>query len=797
MLQRSGDSDFDEGSTHAKFEPVYFEGYHECPAGPGAEIFKNDGPFKKWIYDDIQGGEDAEWTADVQRLAAEYRAQGPFFGIVGFSQGAKAAMYLLRHLEKEKNKLPAVLPDFVMLVCGTSPFHYIHDKRDPTDPKTIGYDESLAKGIVKVPSYHVIGNDDPFRPESEALQDFFDPSMRTLVRFKGGHQMPPGTQKEPGLNGLLFRYIESHGFRLCNDRSKGCWLSRYGATDWDIHTDYENRVPHGVVREYTLTVAPQPSLSPDGQPKTNGVTFNNTYPGPAIEACWGDYIVVHVKNQYKDNGTTVHWHGIRQYGSNEMDGVNGVTQCPIPYGEEYTYAFRATQYGHSWYHSHYSLQYPDGVAGPLIIHGPTSDEWDIDVGPILVADWTHETAFEVFNCEAYQCGGQETPPKSDGIVVNGVGPFKQGNGQFTVNYFNATFKPGKKHLLRLINGSAASSYVFSIDNHTMTVVAADFVAIKPYKTDSLLLGIGQRYTIIVEANQQKSTYWMRTTPAAGGCSSFRTDANGNFLQVKETMAMVIYEGAPHVQIPGPDSVKQPNITSACVDQTVDQDRLVPIVPWKVAGHPSNNVTRDSFTAALGATDIPDLVPDHPYAHWVLANDSQSKPVWVDFNHPTILDPTSSPKYSSIVRFNQSSGFIYLIIDSQYLFNPNPEFLYIPAAHPIHLHGSDFVILGQNASTYDPIESPKHFKFDNPSRRDTALLPAGGYLAIAFKPDNPGAWLMHCHIAWHASSGLALQLVVRPREIRDINGDLAPVQQVCNLWNSWVAQNPVTQTDSGV
>ncbi len=59
----------------------------------------------------------------------------------------------------------------------------------------------------------------------------------------------------------------------------------------------------------------------------------------------------------------VHWHGIRQLGTVDADGVNGVTQCPIAPGETYTYRFKAVQYGHTWYHSHYSLQYPDGVAG--------------------------------------------------------------------------------------------------------------------------------------------------------------------------------------------------------------------------------------------------------------------------------------------------------------------------------------------------------------------------------------------------------------------------------------------------
>lgn len=32
---------------------------------------------------------------------------------------------------------------------------------------------------------------------------------------------------------------------------------------------------------------------------------------------------MHVTNKLKTNGTTIHWHGMRQNGTNAMDGVNG------------------------------------------------------------------------------------------------------------------------------------------------------------------------------------------------------------------------------------------------------------------------------------------------------------------------------------------------------------------------------------------------------------------------------------------------------------------------------------------
>lgn len=82
------------------------------------------------------------------------------------------------------------------------------------------------------------------------------------------------------------------------------------------------------------------------------------------------------------------------------------------------------------------------------------------------------------------------------------------------------------------------------------------------------------------------------------------------------------------------------------------------------------------------------------------------------------------------------------------------------------------------------------QLNNPPRRDVALLPLGGYLVIAFKADNPGSWLIHCHIAWHASSGLALQVLERdPARTGDANiaiNNMSEINRVCLNWKRWVA-----------
>ena len=104
-------------------------------------------------------------------------------------------------------------------------------------------------------------------------------------------------------------------------------------------------------------------------------------------------------------------------GTTEMDGVNAVSQCPIAPGEEFTYKFKTTQYGTSWYHSHYSLQYGDGLLGPLTIHGPSTGNYDDPIDPILMNDWNHRSAFMDFQLELE---GNDLP-KMDSILFNGKG----------------------------------------------------------------------------------------------------------------------------------------------------------------------------------------------------------------------------------------------------------------------------------------------------------------------------------------------------------------------------------------
>ena len=146
------------------------------------------------------------------------------------------------------------------------------------------------------------------------------------------------------------------------------------------------------------------------------MSINDGYPGPTLTADWGDWFEVTVNNNLKTNGTSIHWHGIRQLLTSQEDGVASITQCPTAPGDSITYRWRATQYGHTWYHSHYSLQYADGLLGPLTIYGPSSADYDYARDPILIADWGHRSAFQDWQL---QLTGQF--PKMNSVLLNGLG----------------------------------------------------------------------------------------------------------------------------------------------------------------------------------------------------------------------------------------------------------------------------------------------------------------------------------------------------------------------------------------
>lgn len=132
--------------------------------------------------------------------------------------------------------------------------------------------------------------------------------------------------------------------------------------------------------------------------------------------------------------------------------------------------------------------------------------------------------------------------------------------------FETSFEAGKSYRLRLVNVAMDSFFKFMIDNHTLTVIAADFVPIEPYTTDTLSIAIGQRYDVIVTADQSSvaTDFWMRAIPQSS-CSD-----NDNADNIRGIVHYGVSTGAP--------STTGYSYTDECADET----NLIPMVSKDVA-----------------------------------------------------------------------------------------------------------------------------------------------------------------------------------------------------------------------
>ncbi|KAI0397922.1 multicopper oxidase [Xylariaceae sp. FL0594] len=566
--------------------------------------------------------------------------------------------------------------------------------------------------------------------------------------------------------------------------SPQCW------GDFSLDTNYYDQVPNtGVTREYWLELQNTTTAAVDGVERIV-LTMNGTIPGPTLFADWGDEVVVHVRNGLRDNGTSIHFHGVRQLGTNQMDGTNAIQQCPVAPGDTFTHRFRASQYGHSWYHSHFAVQAWNGVFGGIVINGPASAPYDVDMGVLMLNDWFHDTTDYLWATVA-RAG---VPPGVKNGLINGTNVYNlpgAAGGGGGGKRFETAFEKGKRYRFRLVNSALDTHFKFSIDNHSMTVMAADFVPLVPYQTAVLSIGIGQRYDVVVEADQEEdsssssSSYWMRAIPAAE-CSGANESADN-------IRGIIRY--APSTA--DPTSLAHSGaFKTDCGDEPLAS--LVPYLRLDASAPASTQAVDIDFDAEIA---------DGGLRKWTINGDDFR----ADWDAPTLqqglLLSNSSFSFggngtSGIARVRHGgihaapagagvngSSWVYFVIENDGAHAP-------PISHPIHLHGHDFFVLAQQPHAKYSGDGTTALQLENPPRRDTAMLPAGGFLVLGFVTDNPGVWPLHCHIGWHVSQGFAFQTVEREDEIAGIT-DLASINAVCDRWKAYAAANGIVQDDSGI
>ncbi|KAJ5609200.1 hypothetical protein N7528_009767 [Penicillium herquei] len=191
------------------FRLVYAQApYTSTQPGPDVtSVYRSYGPFRVWFCDHnmskVLTSRDVATAIDTSIALAMASddangATGDWVGLLGFSQGAKAAASILYR----QQKCGITNFRFAILFAGRGPLVWLmpdlaqpHGLVDASTPFTHSSSPWLTMAsdehILRLPTVHVHGVNDPgLEHHRDLLRDYCDPLQATLLEWAGDHRMP-------------------------------------------------------------------------------------------------------------------------------------------------------------------------------------------------------------------------------------------------------------------------------------------------------------------------------------------------------------------------------------------------------------------------------------------------------------------------------------------------------------------------------------------------------------------------------------------------------------------------------
>ncbi|KAM0798798.1 iron transport multicopper oxidase FET3 precursor [Usnea florida] len=485
--------------------------------------------------------------------------------------------------------------------------------------------------------------------------------------------------------------------------------------------------------------------NPDGLLNRPVIGINGQWPIPYITATVGDRVVVNVINQLGNESTSLHFHGLYQNGTSDMDGVTGVTQCPIQPGGSFTYNFTVDQPGTYWYHSHEVAQYPDGLRGPLIVHDPDSPykgQYDDEI-VLTVSDWYHD----------------EIPNLMKGFisVTNPTGAEPVPNAALMNDTFNLTtpVEPGKTYMFRIINVGAFAGQYFWFEGHTMRIVEVDGIYTEAAEAELIYITPAQRYSVLVTTKNDTSTNYA----FVGSMDESLFDTIPASLNPNATGWLVYDKSAP---LPTPVLLDAFN--------EFDDYTLVPTDGEALLGPVDYSFTLDLSMNNLG-----------------------NGASYAFFNDITYVRPKVPTLYTALSAGDlASNATIYGVNTNPYVLQHNDIIEIIlnnndTGKHPFHLHGHNFQAIARSNEDAGEYVGNETFAAV-PMRRDTLMVRPMGNFVIPNTTSSPRIWFFHCHIEWHLASGLVATMIEAPPLLQSSLSIPADHYDVCKAQNLPIVGN---------
>ncbi|KAJ5794583.1 DUF341 domain protein [Penicillium paradoxum] len=184
-----------ELNTECEF--VFVDGEIETEPRNGVEKYY-DGPFLSY-YD----WDSATSLRNAYQLIDELiDEQGPFDGIMGFSQGGSlATSFLLYHMATCPSEPVELLFRFAIIICSGNPF-------DARGPKTRRYHPNEDMRRIPIPTAHIVGRKDDEHPRQLLLHRLCDNRRATVYDHGGGHEIPRHPSAVKGMSDAICRAID-------------------------------------------------------------------------------------------------------------------------------------------------------------------------------------------------------------------------------------------------------------------------------------------------------------------------------------------------------------------------------------------------------------------------------------------------------------------------------------------------------------------------------------------------------------------------------------------------------------
>ncbi|KAJ2833379.1 ferroxidase fet3 [Coemansia furcata] len=467
---------------------------------------------------------------------------------------------------------------------------------------------------------------------------------------------------------------------------------------------------------------------PDGKNERRVIGINGHWPPPVVYVDVGDSLTINANNKL-DEPTSLHSHGLFQNGTNYYDGAVGATECGIPPNGSFTYRMNITQSGTYWIHSHYMAQYVDGLRTPLISR-PAAEYYQYDDEKVMMLEaWYSRNSHDIGDQLLSTSEATRLAPFLPTMLINS-------HGGPDVNATKLSFTPGKKYRLRLLNTSGTGMIRFGIEHHMLDVIELDGVDSEIKSVPSIQLSAGQRASVLVTAKDSVDYNYAYH-------ADIFTDMQAGVARAELPYRGVV-EYAPHAPLIEPVNIGH-NMTNTTLTWDFFQDLdMVPIE--KI---PSPGVNR------WLPLEVRTTIYDDRREHMSFNNHTYTPPLVPSLI--TTLTTGYQAYYTDVYGFKAYPVVLGHMEDVELaIFNMDTN------SHPFHIHGHNFFIIVRGTADHNPKNRIEAGQF--PMRRDTITLPPLSYALVRFRADNPGVWMMHCHMQFHNEQGLALTLIEAPYQI---------------------------------